>query len=76
MQTVNATPVDTVPVGQLMQELDPVEEAYFPLTHDEHVVVPVTAVYVPAPQLVHDATVVPEKVPKAQGTHCELSNDV
>jgi hypothetical protein len=38
-----------------MQALDPVSDAYLPITHEEHVTVPVDAANVPTAQLVQDA---------------------
>ena len=73
-QEIEPSEDDDFPVVQSMHELEPVVEAYLPSAHDvQEVAVPVTAVYLPFSQLVHDAAASMEYVPSAQPMHWDLS---
>ena len=51
------------PAGHAMHALDPVEARKVPAKHEEQLVAPVVAPYLPTPQLVHGAEPEDEKVP-------------
>jgi len=51
------------PALQALHALDPVEARKVPAKHEEQLVAPVVALYLPTPQLVHGAEPEDEKVP-------------